>query len=232
MELPIKERINVILGRTFTESLNKLEAKILSVEMRLLHHMVTKLFILKSGRHDLLSGRDICIIYHVIIETPLNLPTLMFEAMREILNRSKAHLPYGMALTLVFRRFGVCFEGETVTRLSHSDTINRYTLYRMGFSKIDGGWSKGVKERAEEERPSSPPRDHRASPNIQFVSDHEAGPSESMRRDTSVPQSGSRVDPLVISCRRSNSVDFLAGCFFLIPVVCHLRFYSENDISG
>ena len=104
----------------------------------------------------------------------MNLPTLMFEAMREILNRSKAHLPYGMALTLVFRRFRVSFEGEAVTRLSHSDTINRHTLHCMSFSKTDGGWSKGVKERAEEpaeerveeERLSSPPRDHRASPDI------------------------------------------------------------------
>ena len=67
MELPIKEEeINAILGRTFTDSLNKLEVKILSVEIRLLHHMVTKLFVSRSDRHDLLSGRDICIIYHVI----------------------------------------------------------------------------------------------------------------------------------------------------------------------
>ena len=138
MELPIKEeRINVILRRTFTESLNRLEAKILSVEMRLLHHMVTKLFVPRSGRHDLLSGRDICIMYHVITQTPLNLLALMFEAVRETLNRSKAHLPYGMALTLVFRRFGVSFEGEIVVRLSHSDTINCHTLHGMGFSKTD-----------------------------------------------------------------------------------------------
>ena len=169
MELPIKEEgLSVILGRAFTKNLNKLEARILSVEMRLLHHMVTKLFVPRSGRHDLLSGRDICIMYHVIIETSLNLPTLMIEAMREILNRSKAHLPYGMALTLVFRRFGVYFEEETVTRLSHSDTINCHTLHRMNFSKTDGGWSKGVEERAKKEGPSSP-CDHRASPDIQFV---------------------------------------------------------------
>ena len=49
MELPIKEEeISVISGRTFTKILNKLEAKILSVEMRLLHHVVTKLFVPKS----------------------------------------------------------------------------------------------------------------------------------------------------------------------------------------
>ena len=123
----------------------------------------------------------------MITETSLNLPTLMFEAMRETLNRSKPHLPYGMALTLVFRKFGVYFEGETVTKLSHSDTINRHTLHHIGFSKTNDSWSKGVEERAEEEGPSSPPHDHRASPGILFGSDHETGPSESVRRDASVP---------------------------------------------
>ena len=125
----------------------------------------------------------------------------MIEAMREILNRSKVHLPFGMALTLVFRRFGVSFEGEAVARLSHSDTINQHTLHRMGFTKTDGGWTKGVEERAEdrgedraeEEGPPSPLRDLRAaSPDIQFVSDHEAGPSESTRRHTPVRQPDSR----------------------------------------
>ena len=135
----------------------------------------------------------------MITETSLNLPTLMFEAMREILNRSKAHLPYGMALILVFRRFGVYFVEEAVIRLSHSDTINRHTLHCMDFSKTDGGWTKGVveraKDKAEEEGPSSPLHDHRASPDIQFISDHETSPSESMRRHASVPQSESRTHP-------------------------------------
>ena len=45
---------------------------------------------------------------------------------------------------------------------------------------------------------SSPPRDHRASLDIQFISDHETDPSESMRREASVPQLGSRVDLSVI----------------------------------
>ena len=74
MELSIKEEgLSAILGRVFTENLNKLEVKILSVEMRLLHHMVTKLFVPRSARYDLLSGRNICIMYHVITQTPLNL---------------------------------------------------------------------------------------------------------------------------------------------------------------
>ena len=57
MELPVKEEgINVILGETYSGSLNKSEAKILSIEMRILYQLVTKLFFPRSGRHDLLSG--------------------------------------------------------------------------------------------------------------------------------------------------------------------------------
>ena len=104
-----------------------------------------------------------------------------------------------MALTLIFRRFEINFEGEAVARLSHYDTINRHTLHRMDFSKTDGGWTKGVEERAEdrveEKEPSSSLRDHRASPDIQFISDHETDLSESVRRHASVPQSESRVHP-------------------------------------
>ena len=109
-----------------------------------------------------------------------------------------------MALTLVFRRFGVSFEGEASAKLSHADTINQHTLHRMGFTKTDGGWIKGseeraedrVEDRAEEEGPSSPLHDFRAaSPDIQFVSDPEAGPSEFTRRYTPVQQPDSRAPP-------------------------------------
>ena len=162
--------------------LSNLDAKALSVEMKLLHRIMTKLFFPKVGRHDFISGRDICVMHHIVSETPLNLSVLMIQAMRETLNRSRAHLPYGMTLILVFQRFGVYFEGETISRLSHSDTKNCHTLHQMGFSKDDGGWIRRREEehRVEGERPSSPPRECKASPDIQFVSDHEAGPSKSV----------------------------------------------------
>ena len=181
--------------------------------MRVLHQIVTKLFFPRSGRHDLLSDRDVCVMFHIITQTPLNLPALMIEAMRETLNRSKAHLPFGMALTRVFRRFGVSCEGEASTKLSHVDTFNQHTLHRMGFTKTDGGWIKRSEERAEEragertedraedrtedraeeEGPSSPVHDFRAaSPNIQFIPDTEAGPSEFTRMPTPVYQPESR----------------------------------------
>ena len=75
MELPIKEEgIRIILGEAFSGSLNRLEAKLLSIEMRVLHQIVTKLFFPRSGRHDLLSGRDVCVIFHIITQPPLKPP--------------------------------------------------------------------------------------------------------------------------------------------------------------
>ena len=76
--------------------------------------------------------------HHVDFETPLNLPFLMIDAMREALNRSKAPLPYGMALSVIFRESGVSFGGEIVCRLSNTDTYNDHSLRRMGFVRVDG----------------------------------------------------------------------------------------------
>ena len=115
-----------------------------------------------------MMGRDICLMHHIVSETPLNLPFLMMDAMREALNRSKAPLPYGMALTIIFRESGVSFKEEVVCRLSYTDTYNNHSLRRMGFVRVDGRWVKGraaaveeeddeEEEHAEGEGPSSPP---------------------------------------------------------------------------
>ena len=94
-ELPKKEvGLRTIFERDDVEGFLKIEAKDLSVEMRLLHHMVSRIFSSRGGRYDLMTGRDICLMHHVVLESPLNLLFLMIDAMREALNRSLA-LWYG-----------------------------------------------------------------------------------------------------------------------------------------
>ena len=117
--------------------------------------------------------------HHVIFESPLNVSFLMIDAMREALNRSKTFLPYGMALTIIFRQFDVSFEGETVCRLLNTDTYNNHSLRHMGFISLDGRWTKGrgdilveEEEHAEEEGPLSPP-ELRSSSDIHFMSEPE-----------------------------------------------------------
>ena len=114
-ELSRKEiGLKTILGREDVEWFIKIEAKDLSVEMRLLHHMIFMIFFPREGRYDLMTGRDICLMHYVVFESPLNLPFRMIDAMREALNRYKDRLPYGMALTVIFRESSVCFEGKVV----------------------------------------------------------------------------------------------------------------------
>ena len=133
-KLPKKKiGLRTILGRDNVEGFLKIEAMDLSVEMKLLHHMVSRIFFPRGGRYDLMTSKDICLMHHVISETPLNLPFLMIDAMREALNRSKALLPYGMALSVHFRESRVSFEGEIVCRLSNTDTYNDHFFQHMGF---------------------------------------------------------------------------------------------------
>ena len=69
-ELPKKKiGLRTILGRDDVEGFLKIEAKDLSVKMRLLHHMVSKIFFSREGRYDLMTGRDICLMHHVVSET-------------------------------------------------------------------------------------------------------------------------------------------------------------------
>ena len=120
----------------------------------------------------------------------------MIDAMREALNRSKAPLPYGMALTVIFRQSGVSFEREAVCKLVNTDTYNDHSHRRMDFTRVDGRWTKGrgvaveEEEHAEGEGLSSPP-EPRSSFDVHFVSKPEAGPSVSAVLSTSraVPSS-------------------------------------------
>ena len=89
-----------------------------------------------------MTDRDICLIHHVVSETLLNLSFLMIDAMREALSRSKALLPCGMALTMIFRESGVSFEGEVICRLSNTNIYNDHSLRRMRFIRVDGHWTK------------------------------------------------------------------------------------------
>lgn len=66
------------------------------------------------------------------------------------------------------------FKGEAIGRSSHTNTFNRHSLYRMGYSKSDGSWRKGATEeeveddKVEGEDPFSPPRDCKVSSKIKL----------------------------------------------------------------
>ena len=69
-----------------------------------------------------------------------DLPLLIFTQMRDRVGRARACLPYGMALTLVFREVGIDIEGKLFVDLCHTDTYDKQTLIRMGYRKVGQSW--------------------------------------------------------------------------------------------
>lgn len=51
----------------------------LSMEMRLLPHIIGYIFFSRMARFDFMSKRDIMVMYHVVQVIHLNLPTLMLQ---------------------------------------------------------------------------------------------------------------------------------------------------------
>ena len=82
--------------------------------MRLFYHIIGRILFLKTAHFDFVFEGDLTIIVHIIQGILLNLPTMIFAYMKEVVGRAKAYLPYGMTLILVFQEFEVSLEGENV----------------------------------------------------------------------------------------------------------------------
>lgn len=154
-----------------------------SVENRLLHSIVTKIFAPRAGSFNVVTDHDVCIMYHIINETPHDFSDFMMSIMKEALRRTKAALPYGMFLRYVFEHFHVKLKGEIVVELRHSDIFNAHSLHRMD-AKRDGIWTK-VRTRAGENPASQPlnqppqdqPQQFYSSPLMDFNFDFSEPPS-------------------------------------------------------
>lgn len=146
--------LRTILERQDVMAFEEILESHLSVEIRLLHHMTTRIFIPRVGCFDFIIERDVTIMHHIIKEISFNLLALMIKIMQDITSRAKPTLPYGMFLTLVFKEFGVNLDGECSKKLQHFDTYNDRSLGRMGYIMIDGHWIQkgGKREEVEGDR--------------------------------------------------------------------------------
>ena len=65
----------------------------------------------------------------------------MMSYMCEAATKANASLPYGMVLTLIFKKFKVpIIEEEPKKALRHTDIYSIQTLHRMGVKKMHGQW--------------------------------------------------------------------------------------------
>ncbi|GAV90584.1 hypothetical protein CFOL_v3_33993 [Cephalotus follicularis] len=109
---------------------------LLSVEHRLLYHIVVTHVLPTSGGHEKMSYQDLYVMWHVVTGKPLNLPYLIMKNMLRASSKIDGALPYGMVITKIFAHFGIFPENEVSSRIDMGDVYNASSLKMMGWKRV------------------------------------------------------------------------------------------------
>ncbi|GAV75719.1 hypothetical protein CFOL_v3_19196 [Cephalotus follicularis] len=134
----------------------------LSVDHRLLHHLIVHQILPTDGGYAKLSRMQVFLMWCILSKIEFCFPLLMLKTMVRAFSQKKSVLPFGSILTKVFQHFHIWLEGEVATKLKKEDTYNKSTLNRMGWKKQEGIWSYCPKADqapriAREEQEDNPP---------------------------------------------------------------------------
>ncbi|GAV80569.1 hypothetical protein CFOL_v3_24029 [Cephalotus follicularis] len=140
----------------------------LSVDHRLLHHLIVHQILPTGGGYAKLSRMQVFIMWCIISKVEFCFPLLILKTMIRAYSQKKSVLPYGSLLTLIFLHYHIPLEGETPTKLKKEDTYNKSTLNRMGWKKEEGVWTYHPRadqapRLAREEQEENPPWEHDAT---------------------------------------------------------------------
>ncbi|GAV87920.1 hypothetical protein CFOL_v3_31344 [Cephalotus follicularis] len=139
----------------------------LSVDHRLLHHLIVHQILPTGGGYAKLSRMQVFIMWCILSKIEFCFPLLILKTMVRAFSQKKSVLPYGSLLTLVFLHYHIPLDGETSTKLKKEDTYNKSTLNRMGWKKEQGIWiyhprADQAPRLAREEQEDNPPWEHDA----------------------------------------------------------------------
>ncbi|GAV75943.1 hypothetical protein CFOL_v3_19419 [Cephalotus follicularis] len=134
----------------------------LSVDHRLLHHLIVHQFLPTGGGYAKLSRMQVFLMWCILSKIELCFPLLMLKTMVRAFTQKKSVLPFGSILTKIFQHNQVRLEGEVATKLKKEDTYNKITMNRMGWKKQGGIWTycpkvDQVQRIAREEQKENPP---------------------------------------------------------------------------
>ncbi|GAV91233.1 hypothetical protein CFOL_v3_34632 [Cephalotus follicularis] len=113
----------------------------LSVDHRLLHHLIVHQILPTGGGYAKLSRMQVFIMRCILSKIEFCFPLLMLKTMVRAFSQKKSVLPFGSILTKVFLHCHIPLEGENATKLNKEDTYNKSTLNRMGWKKQEGIWT-------------------------------------------------------------------------------------------
>ncbi|GAV91963.1 hypothetical protein CFOL_v3_35347 [Cephalotus follicularis] len=113
----------------------------LSVDHRLLHHLIVHQILPTGGGYAKLSRMQVFLMWCILSKIEFCFPLLMLKTMVRAFSQKKSVLPFGSILTKVFQHCHIRLEGEIATKLRKEDTYNKSTLNRMGWKKQEGIWT-------------------------------------------------------------------------------------------
>ncbi|WJZ84204.1 hypothetical protein VitviT2T_003819 [Vitis vinifera] len=117
---------------------------LLTVLSRILHHMISYIFIPKGGHRDDVSFLEAFLVDNILTERKVNVGYIIFQHMKACSINEDSVLPYGMFITKIVKYFNVNLRNETDgKKLKSFDTYDRASLRRMHFvRKKDGSWAR------------------------------------------------------------------------------------------
>ncbi|GAV86748.1 hypothetical protein CFOL_v3_30174 [Cephalotus follicularis] len=113
----------------------------LSVDHRLLHHLIVHQILPTGGGYPKLSRIQVFLMWCILSRIEFCFPLLMLKTMVRAFHQKKSVLPFGSILTKIFLHFHIRLEGEVATKLKKEDTYNKSTLNLMGWKMEQGIWT-------------------------------------------------------------------------------------------
>ena len=165
--------LRTIFERDNIDEIESVTTSSLSLEMRLLHNFISRIFISRTGKFDWISERDPTFMECITKGKAINLPFIMIGQMKETIRKAKTCLPYGTVFILLFQNVHIDLSEEYIKELHHSDTYSIKYLMRMGYHLSDGHWKrkilgqKVVQSSSEDEEKETKEQ----QPNIEFVTE-------------------------------------------------------------
>ncbi|GAV78629.1 hypothetical protein CFOL_v3_22094 [Cephalotus follicularis] len=112
----------------------------LSVDHRLLHHLIIHQILPTGGGYAKLSRMQVFLMWGILSKIEFCFPLLLLKTMVRAFSQKKSVLPFGSILTKIFQHCQIRLEGEITKKLKKEDTYNKSTLNRMGWKKKEGIW--------------------------------------------------------------------------------------------
>jgi hypothetical protein len=149
--------IRQMCGNPNIQHVHKPKITELTIESRLIHHIITHNILPRSGSYEYISYLDLFLIWCILNKVKLDLAFYIAWHMDSCVKKKNVAFPYGLHITSILEKFEINLSGERETRnIIPSDLYGITTMKQMRYSLKENIWVKKdaiVEEQLDEEAP-------------------------------------------------------------------------------